>query len=109
LARLVQLEKRGTVLGDRTAGAVMQSRYESYQLGAGRVFYYGVSITEADLIMSDGRSLEHVGVEPDEPMLPSAEDLAAGRDPVLAHAAALLGVALEPEEAGALFPIEWRK
>jgi len=36
-------------------------------------------------------------------------DLAAKRDPVLAHAAALVSVKLDPEKAGSLFPKEWRK
>jgi hypothetical protein len=36
-------------------------------------------------------------------------DLAAQRDPVLAYAASLLGMAITPEKAGAFFPIEWRK
>jgi C-terminal processing protease CtpA/Prc len=107
-ARIVQLEKRGTVLGDRTAGAVMQSRHYSHSLGAMTVFFYGVSITNADVIMSDGNSLERIGVTPDEAALPSADDLAAGRDPVLARAAELAGVELTAERAGSFFPIEWR-
>jgi C-terminal processing protease CtpA/Prc len=108
-ARLMQLEKRATVIGDRTAGAVMQSRLYDHELGTDDVIFYGASVTEADLIMSDGQSLEHTGVTPDELLLPKAADLAANRDPVLAHAAELLGVKLEADKAGALFPVEWRK
>jgi len=70
--------------------------------------YYGMDVTEADIIDSDGKSLEHVGVTPDEVMLPTADDMAAGRDPVLARAAKLAGIDISPERAGTLFPIEWR-
>jgi C-terminal processing protease CtpA/Prc len=87
----------------------MESRHYEHEVGIDVVAFYGVSITEADLIMADGKSLEHVGVTPDEIMLPTAKDLAAKRDPVLAYAASLLGVTITPEKAGALFPLEWRK
>lgn len=107
--RVIQLNDRGFVIGDRTAGAVMQSRHFSHQLGVNRVFFYGASITNADLIMSDGKSLEGVGINPDELLLPTMEDLASGRDPVMTRAAALVGIEMMPEEAGVLFPIEWRK
>jgi C-terminal processing protease CtpA/Prc len=56
--------------------------------------------------MSDGKSLENIGVTPDEVRLPTAEDLAAGRDTVLSYAASLVGVKVDPVEAGKLFPIE---
>lgn len=108
-ARVVQLEKRGTVIGDRTSGSVMQSRYYDHVTGAGSTIYFGSSITEADLIMADGKSLEHVGVKPDELLLPTRSDLAANRDPVMSRAAQLAGVTISPEKAGSLFPIEWRK
>ena len=107
-ARLVQLEKRGTVIGDRTAGAVMQSSYHGHHLGVDTVILYGASITDADVIMSDGKSLEKVGLVPDELVLPSAEDLAARRDPVLSRAAELAGTSIDAVKAGTLFPIEWR-
>jgi carboxyl-terminal processing protease len=106
LARTVQLEKRGTVIGDKTAGAVMTSRMFSDEVGLDVVVFYGASITVSDLIMSDGQSLERRGVTPDEVRLPSPEDLAAGRDNVMSYAASLFGVKLDPVDAGKLFPIE---
>ena len=59
--------------------------------------------------MADGKSIEHVGVTPDEIKLPAAADLAGQRDPVLAYAASLVGVIVTAEKAGSFFPIEWRK
>ncbi|MGA8407545.1 MAG: S41 family peptidase [Candidatus Acidiferrales bacterium] len=110
-ARVVQLEKRGTVLGDRSAGAVREGKMfiHAEELNRTNVTQYGTMITIADLIMTDGKSLEHVGVMPDERILPTPADIAAGRDPVVARAAELAGVKLTPEEAGKIFPFEWRK
>ena len=109
-ARVAQLEKRGTVVGDRSAGAVMRSRlYGEADVIEGfdtyKATFFAVSITDADLIMADGRSLEVEGVRPDELLLPTGADLSARRDPVLARAAALAGVELSPEQSGALFPV----
>ncbi len=111
-ARVVQLEKRATVVGDRSAGAVMRSIFRPGALGdmsSGNMVFYGASITDADLIMSDGKSLEHAGITPDELVLPNAADLAAKRDPVLARAAGLVGAHLTPEKAGTFFPLEKEK
>jgi C-terminal processing protease CtpA/Prc len=108
-ARVVQLEKRGTVMGDRSSGSVMEAKRYSYSDGTDTVVYFGASITDADIVMTDGKSLEHTGVTPDEVMVPTAADVANGRDPVLAHAVESLGGKLTPEAAGKMFPYEWPK
>lgn len=107
LARVVQLEHRGTVIGDKTSGAVMEAKHYSESQGAESKIFYHFSVTDANLMMSDGKSLEKEGVIPDEVMLPTGADLAAGRDVVLSRAAELGGVKLDPVEAGKLFPYEW--
>ena len=105
--RVIQLEHRGTVVGDRTAGAVMEALGYSNSQGADTKIFYTFSITDADLTMKDGKSLEHVGVTPDEVIIPTAQDLSAGRDPALSRAAELAGVAIDPAAAGKMFPFEW--
>lgn len=102
-ARLVQIEKRGTVLGDRTAGAVMTARFFPHTVGIGAIAFYATSITIGDLRMSDGGSLEKVGGTPDEIVLPSPADLQANRDPALARAITLAGGTITPEAAGKIF------
>jgi hypothetical protein len=67
------------VIGDRPSGAVVESRHYSEKMGSETVISYGVSVTKSDLIMTDGKSLEHVGVVQDEIALPSGQDLAAGK------------------------------
>lgn len=108
-ARIVQLEKRGTVVGDRSAGAVMVSTHRPGLLGdasSGNMIQYGLSITEADIVLTDGQSLEHTGVTPDVLLLPTPADLRERRDPALARAIELAGGQLTPEKAGMLFPHE---
>jgi len=108
-ARVVQLEKRGTVIGDRSAGAVMEAREFAFNQGAllGTDLPYGVEVTIADLKMTDGKSLEHSGVVPDELLLPSPEELAVGADPQLARALQIVGVPMSSAAAGQLFPARW--
>lgn len=107
-ASVIQTEKRGTVLGDRTSGKVMRSRFYSHQIGLETVVRYGVSVTDADLIMTDGKSLEGAGVVPNEVLLPTSEDLRGQKDTVLSRAVAAAGGTLEPTEAGKFFPFKWK-
>jgi len=108
-ARVIQLEGRGKVVGDVSSGAVMQSRRYDQQMGSDRVILFGVSVTNSDVIMTDGKSIEHTGVRPDEIVLPTGDDLAKGRDPALAKAVELLGGNLPPEAAGKFFQYYWKK
>lgn len=108
-ARAVQLQKRGIVLGDRTPGMVMGSETQMHSIAANAQvnIFYALNITVMDLVMSDGNRLEGTGVMPDERILPTPADLAAGRDPVLTRALALAGVTIDPKEASEIFPFEW--
>ena len=75
----------------------MRSRFHPLRQGMENVVLYGVSVTDADIVMTDGASLEGVGVTPDTRIVPTAQDLAAGRDPVLARALDIFG---HPMDAG---------
>jgi len=94
-ARVVQIEKRGIVIGDVSAGAVMESyRYPlspdaddpwmKFTLGT-------MSVTIADVIMSDRGRIEGKGVIPDFPVFPNRTALEHRLDPVLAYAAQKMG------------------
>ena len=102
-ARIVQLENRGTVIGDQSAGAVMQAIMVTHTFGLDSLIPYGISVTIADLTMKDGQRLEKVGVTPDEKIVPTALDLANNRDPVLARAAKISGYQMTAEKAGQIF------
>jgi len=100
-ARVMQLEGRAIVLGDRTSGLVMRSRRHILWMNtkSNIPISYILSITDADLVLKDGKSLEGVGVTPDELVLPSPKHLAGKLDPVLERAAALVGEQLTAAEA----------
>ncbi len=103
LARLLQIEKRAIVIGDRTSGLTMQARLVSAVLRTVDGFIpYGAAVSDADPVMTDGKSIEGVGVAPDELLLPTQADIAGGRDPILSRAVAMLGGALDPVAAGKL-------
>lgn len=108
LARVVQLEKRGKIVGDVSAGAVMTSNFVTMENARGvsdfQTFsFFGMNITVADLIMSDGNRLENVGVIPDYPVGPTGKALFDKSDPILAYAAALVGAKISPEDAGKFY------
>lgn len=107
-ARLVQVEKRGVVIGDRSSGYVMQSRFKRLRTETIKPITFRIAVTNADVIMGDGKSLEHVGVIPDELLLPTAEEMSLNHDPVLVRAAAMVGIKLDPKKAGELFPAKSR-
>ena len=88
----------------------MEAREFPFTQGAafGTYLPYGVEITVADLKMTDGNSLEHHGVIPDEVLLPSPEELAVGADPQLARACQIAGVPISSGAAGQIFPVKWR-
>ena len=106
-ARVMQLEHRGLVIGDRSAGAVMEAHPYTESVGNDTQVLYTLSVTSANLIMTDGKSLEKVGVIPDVLVLPTASEMAAGQDPVLARAVAMAGGSMDATTAGTLFPYEW--
>jgi C-terminal processing protease CtpA/Prc len=106
-ARTVQLQKRGTVIGDTTAGAVRRAKFLPLSLPGLTIITYAVEVSIARLKMPDGADLEGTGVTPDVKSLPAPADFAEGRDPVLATAAQSTGVQLSPDQAGKLFPVVW--
>jgi C-terminal processing protease CtpA/Prc len=102
-ARVVQLEGRGKVVGDRSLGGVMASVTYPHFHGLDNRIGYGFSITVADIVMRDGQRLEKQGVTPDELVMPTPDDIASKRDPVLSRAAQMLGFSLSPGDAGKIF------
>jgi C-terminal processing protease CtpA/Prc len=111
-ARVVQLGKRGIVMGDRTAGRAMEANLYPHdttpaEIGRFPINPYVVKVSVAELIMQDGKTIEHVGVTPDLLVLPTPADLAADKDPVLSAAISLAGQQVDPLAAGKLIPFRW--
>jgi C-terminal processing protease CtpA/Prc len=98
------LQRRGArVIGDATPGLVRGSETKKHAAGDGDYkVLYGVQVTLFDIAMGDGTRLEGRGVRPDVVSLPTPDDLERGLDPVLVHAAATLGVTLDPQHAARL-------
>ena len=79
-AAAVQDHKRGKIIGRTTAGAVVPGQY--FDLPDGGKMMIPVS----DFVRSNGKRIESNGVEPDIWVLPSLEEVRAGRDPALERA-----------------------
>lgn len=104
-ARVIQVEKRGKIVGDVSAGAVMTSNFitmvNSRGVPGSETFStFAMNITIADLIMSDGKRLENVGVIPDYRVGPTGLALRMKTDPILSYSLGLMGTEITPEEAG---------
>ena len=93
-------------MGDNSSGMTMKASHFFHQSGNNPVYYFGESVTGSDLVMADVKRLEHIGMAPDQILLPTAADISAGRDPVLARAAELGDVKLNAEDAVKPFPRE---
>jgi len=98
-ARVMQVERRAILIGDQSGGKVMRGVEHYLELGTNSGIAYSVIVTDSNITMRDGKSLEGVGVTSDEVVLPTADDLAHNRDPVLSRAASLLGNQIAPDEA----------
>jgi len=106
-AALIQIRKRGVLLGERSGGNLTTAKYYPLEMGtAQKLTLFGVMVGIGKMVMPDGSIIEGHGVMPDEVDVPTHEDLYTGRDPALARAITLAGHAITPEAAGKLFPRE---
>lgn len=95
-ARLMQIEKRAIVYGDRTAGAVMASNFYQYDEDV------GASITVSDFVLHNGERLERVGVTPDIPLLMTSAHIASRGDVIMSFALLKAGARVPPAVAAGL-------
>ncbi len=77
---VLQEHGRATIVGRKTAGAVLASWFHSLPDGG------ELQLSRFDYVTPKGRRLEVNGVEPDVPVVRTLADLRAGRDPDLAAA-----------------------
>lgn len=87
---------RAVVVGEATAGSVLISQ-DTVLPDGGRL-----TLSRADFRTSGGVRLEKRGVVPDVVVATSAEDIGAGRDPVLDVAIAALAADTPPVRAGSI-------
>lgn len=99
LARYAQLTHRGRVMGDRTSGRVNAARIFPGEIGAVYNVFYATEIAVARAVMVDGEGLEGKGVVPDEPCVPTVDDLRTRKDSCLSKALELAGAIGSTEKA----------
>lgn len=103
-ARVLQIKGRAMVVGDRSAGAVVGSRFLGLaERSSDHTVTYVLQLSFIDAVMPDGNRLEGVGVVPNVPALPTGADLVAGRDPAMQFALEMAGVRMNAEEAGKIW------
>jgi len=102
-ARFLQLEGYATIVGDRSAGAVMGSQFFFHDAGFQKYVSYADQITVEDVIMNDNSRLENTGVTPEWIVVPTGADLAAKRDPQMTKALALAGIQIDPVQAAKIY------
>jgi carboxyl-terminal processing protease len=84
LAAAVQDQKRGVLVGRASNGAVLAGKKFALPDGG------SVNVPIYDFVRAGDRRIEGVGVEPDIEVMPTLEDVRAGRDPVIERALAML-------------------
>ncbi|MEP6788209.1 MAG: S41 family peptidase [Acidobacteriota bacterium] len=102
-ARLIQLEKRGIILGEVTAGRSVKTSFLVHSSWVTFTSPFGLQVPSAEIVLANGDRLNEKGVTPDQIMSPSQSDFVKGNDPVMASAAQQLGFTLSPEDAGKIF------
>jgi carboxyl-terminal processing protease len=83
-ASAVQEHGAATIVGSTTSGSVAAAQVFGLPDGA------GLQVTVFEILSSDGKPLNKVGVQPDEVIQPDPADIAHGADPVLARAVEIL-------------------
>lgn len=98
LARSTQIRKRGIVIGDNSSGRVNMARVFWEKIGAFDMVGFGTVITVARVVMTDGGELETRGVKPDEPCIPTPDDLRKQNDNCLTRALELARMTLQSSQ-----------
>lgn len=104
-ARFVQLEKRGTIIGDVTSGRSVKTKFLSHSSWETFGSPFGMQVPVAEITLNGGDRINEKGVIPDQLILPTQSDLAMQKDSAMERAAELLGFKLSPGEARKLFVV----